>query len=620
MLTFLKNKLSDGGQVVYDYLFPETAKEFLKQNLSDERKKQLRRLLGAGRQQVRVRKINEAKYRLKNLGFQTEGYREMNALFQQSDDRVLKELAGWELALWHADQYNEEDAKSSLAILNQLKTDKLSSDQLRRRTILKVENLHLLGHTQEAKKTLKQTLSSQQHPDLYLAYANLELTSEDKLNWINKALDCYQINAVYLSDQEQFTVYDQLQSTGHTIATEQLTAKVTVIIPVYNAGEEVRTAIDSILKQTWSNIEVFVVDDCSTDQTETIVKQYEQRDQRIKFLKTPQNSGPYVARNIALQHATGDFVTINDADDWSHPQKLEKQVLHLLKNKNVMGNTSEQARATENLDFFRRGKPGEYIFSNMSSFMFRREAVLDKLGYWDSVRFAADSEFILRIKKVFGAQSVVELPIGPLSFQRQSANSLTGNSAFGYPGFFMGIRKEYREAQIDYHQKASSFYYSFPQKERPFKIPDPLLPNREVAKGEQRYFEQTYIADFRSSNPNLKFVIEDLLTYVQSKQRVALVQMYTYTLPPESSISHEVRDLMNNHSLQVVCYGEVIRTKKCLIQDISLLNHKQIYLPKISAEQIEVRSQSTASEKLDNLNWIKEYFEGPIKMTIGERN
>lgn len=60
----------------------------------------------------------------------------------------------------------------------------------------------------------------------------------------------------------------------------------------------------SILLQTWGNLEVLVVDDHSTDNTVEVVKDFMEKDSRVKLLQTPQNSGPYVARNIALREAT----------------------------------------------------------------------------------------------------------------------------------------------------------------------------------------------------------------------------------------------------------------------------------------------------------------------------
>ena len=607
MLTVIKNKLSDGGQVIYDYLVPRFFKDFLKNSLSDQSKDRLRKLLGAGRKQARMRKVNQAKYRLKNLGYQQSGYQEMLALFEQTTDPLLAEIAGFELALWHSDQYSDEDARKSLEILSQLRKEKITTEQKRRRAILTAENYDQLGRVDEAKTVLNQAIKEHAHPDLYLSYANLVDSVEDRLGWINKALLSYKIKEVYLDDKANLSYYDQLKTDQLESDTQQGQAKITVIIPVYNAGDQVRTAIDSILAQTWTNLEVLVVDDCSNDDTVEIVKSYLDKDSRVKFFQTPKNSGPYVARNIALQHATGDFVTINDADDWSHPEKLARQAKHLLTNPKVMGNTSEQARATEELTFYRRGKPGQYIFSNMSSFMFRRKQVLDKLGNWDSVRFAADSEFILRIKRIFGAKSVVELPIGPLSFQRQSADSLTGNSVFGFPGYFMGVRKEYRESQIYHHQTAKDLYYNYPQDKRPFQAPNPMLPEREVGKGESRLFDLIYCADFRETNPDLGVLYDELSYLIDPKLKLGVVQINQYELIPDQPISSTIRKLLNEHQVDVVCYGEKAKTAKIILRTPEALKHEQVYLPEIYADEVEIvpESELDPTRKTNLASFIK---------------
>src|SRR5699024_1158905 len=159
-----------------------------------------------------------------------------------------------------------------------------------------------------------------------------------------------------------------------------------------------------------------------------------------------------------------------DADDWSHEKKIEIQVRHLIENTHIMANTSEHARLTEDLTLYRSGTPGRYIFHNMSSTMLRRKQVMDKLGYLVSLRFAADGEFKRRLLKEFGKDSFVDLTSGPLSLPRQAVSSLTSSSAFGYNGFFMGVRKEYVESLEHYHHEADSLYYEYPLKERPFPV------------------------------------------------------------------------------------------------------------------------------------------------------
>ena len=101
------------------------------------------------------------------------------------------------------------------------------------------------------------------------------------------------------------------------------TPKVSAIIPVYNAEKYLCKALDSILAQTLDNIEIICVDDSSTDNSFQILKDYEQKDNRIKVLRQ-ENSFAGVARNNGLKMASGDYVIFLDADDYFAPEMLEK--------------------------------------------------------------------------------------------------------------------------------------------------------------------------------------------------------------------------------------------------------------------------------------------------------
>ena len=90
---------------------------------------------------------------------------------------------------------------------------------------------------------------------------------------------------------------------------------VSVIIPVYNSEKYLHICIESILKQTYSNFELILVNDGSTDRSEEICKKYSHRDMRIKVLTTS-NSGPGIARNMGLEIAQGDYITFIDSDDF----------------------------------------------------------------------------------------------------------------------------------------------------------------------------------------------------------------------------------------------------------------------------------------------------------------
>lgn len=100
--------------------------------------------------------------------------------------------------------------------------------------------------------------------------------------------------------------------------------KVSVIVPVYNAGPYLKQCIDSILNQTYHNIELILVNDGSTDGSATICESYRQVDQRVRLInKKLGGGGVGAARNSALPLITGEFVLFVDNDDWLEPNHIE---------------------------------------------------------------------------------------------------------------------------------------------------------------------------------------------------------------------------------------------------------------------------------------------------------
>lgn len=107
---------------------------------------------------------------------------------------------------------------------------------------------------------------------------------------------------------------------------------ISVIIPVYNVEKYIAKALLSICNQTYSNLQIVVVDDCSTDNTYQIIREIARSDSRILLLKNEVNSKIVKTLNFALQYAKGDFIARMDGDDISSPERLEKQLNFLIKN------------------------------------------------------------------------------------------------------------------------------------------------------------------------------------------------------------------------------------------------------------------------------------------------
>lgn len=91
---------------------------------------------------------------------------------------------------------------------------------------------------------------------------------------------------------------------------------VTVYIPTYNRVELLKRAVQSVQKQTYKNLEIIIVDDCSTDGTHDYLKLLKKEDKRVRYFLKEKNSGACVSRNIAIEHASGEFITGLDDDDY----------------------------------------------------------------------------------------------------------------------------------------------------------------------------------------------------------------------------------------------------------------------------------------------------------------
>ena len=106
--------------------------------------------------------------------------------------------------------------------------------------------------------------------------------------------------------------------------------KVSVILPVYQGEKTVKMAVKSIIKQTYKNIELIIINDGSTDGTEQIILKMMEKYSQIRYIKNEENRGVYFSRNIGIKESTGDFITMQDADDISDNYRIEKSVQHII--------------------------------------------------------------------------------------------------------------------------------------------------------------------------------------------------------------------------------------------------------------------------------------------------
>lgn len=116
---------------------------------------------------------------------------------------------------------------------------------------------------------------------------------------------------------------------------DELKIIVSVVIPAHNSESTVISAIDSVLRQEISNIEVIIVNDCSTDETEKVILGRYSQDPRVVMLTTEENLGGGGARNMGISHASGRYIAFLDADDSWEVGKLDEQLRILHKSPDV---------------------------------------------------------------------------------------------------------------------------------------------------------------------------------------------------------------------------------------------------------------------------------------------
>ena len=105
---------------------------------------------------------------------------------------------------------------------------------------------------------------------------------------------------------------------------------VSVVMPAYNSGKYIKDAIHSVLTQTYSDLELLIVNDASEDDTEEIIQSF--ADERIRYFKNTSSMGAALSRNYAIHHAKGRFIAFLDSDDLWKPEKLEKQLAFMQQN------------------------------------------------------------------------------------------------------------------------------------------------------------------------------------------------------------------------------------------------------------------------------------------------
>lgn len=332
--------------------------------------------------------------------------------------------------------------------------------------------------------------------------------------------------------------------------------RVTVIMSAYRPDEDTLHAVRSIIDQTWRDWELLVMDDASGAEYDDIFARIDALDERVTVVRATENAGTYVRRNEAIQRATGEFVTMQDSDDWSHPRRLELQVQHLLAHPDAPANLSSALRVTSDL-LFTQGR-GLYLRLAEPSLLFRRELVVGRIGYFDSTRKSADSEYRIRIGEAFGDEVPHLVTRGPLMLMRFDTASLSGSDLAD--GWTHPARVAYRSAYKRWSSAASAPHLPFPLEQRPYSAPTRITG----ANPDRGRVDTLVVADVRTGGPFDKNV-GTLRTMLQAEhaagRSTAILHapgfLHSAQEKPWSDAYHAIID--DGLALEVFALGETVQ-------------------------------------------------------------
>ena len=205
---------------------------------------------------------------------------------------------------------------------------------------------------------------------------------------------------------------------------------VSVIMPVFNAEPTLRKSVESVLRQTLTNLELVLVDDCSRDGSDRIMREYAGKDRRVKIVSQPANAGVAEARNAGLRAASGSHVAFLDSDDWWDPRKLELQLAQMQESGALVSYAGYQRVAEDGHLLSCVEPPAEIAYGDMlkSNHIGNLTGVYDRrLGDVPFVRMGHE-DYVFWLDRVRRAGHAVRVRHeGPLAFYLVRNGSVSSN-------------------------------------------------------------------------------------------------------------------------------------------------------------------------------------------------
>jgi glycosyltransferase involved in cell wall biosynthesis len=558
---------------------------------------------------IRIRSLGARELLARSGLRETAPYADLLAAARAGDDRWLRQrrrdirpsiLAGLAQTLAQQDML-PEDRTDALALYDLVRTA-LGADALPSGHQGLHAQLALAWQGPEQARRLLSAygqVSDGVRTDLELDLANPFAGAAPVLPWLTGFRKLLPDPPPALEDREGVPPFDRLTVADEVAGIEE-PQRISVIVTAFRPDEGLVTAVRSILDQSWRNVEVIIVDDASPPEFDAVLARAVALGGRIRLVKQPANLGTYEARNAGLDAAEGEFVAFQDSDDWSHPRRLELQVRPLLENRRRVATTSDGIGVSDDLLVTRPGVRRSRF--NPSSLLFRRALIMGRIGYFDRVRKAADSEYIGRMRAVYGERAVQHVESEPLALIRLSLGSLSRSEIRPY--WMHPARTAYMSAYQHWHTRiaarAAKPYRPRDGSSRPFAAPDHLLLARDENAGRPRY-DVVLVADWRFLGGTQLSALEEVRALIARGLRVAIMQLESLRPPARRRwpLCAPLQQLVNDGRVDQVLPGDENRAELVIVRHAAVLQFPPDDPCRLHARQVLVVADEAPARLAD---------------------
>lgn len=544
-------------------------------------------------------------------GLGNEAIKHLDRTMKSEGSNVPQKIAAaWGLARLYAGKGDEVAALGKLRFIRESigATKALLPSMKVFAPALEVDQLTKVGQLETAKRVLFDAAKKRARIEYDFLECNIwakekgQQSSLNRLDVINRHLASGGFHPLRLIKPDIGLCIDNVTSFTKDCEEAKTGPFVSVILPAFNAAETIEFAMRSVLEQTWSNLELVVVDDASTDGTPEIVAQIRSFDARVRLVRHERNRGVYAAQNTGLNLAVGELLTVHGADDWSHSQRLEVQVKDIIAH-GRRSNTTDAVRVNREFCFETKPQSGGQIVTNLSSLLVTR-TTLSTLGGWDEVRFSADAELKSRLELIYGSEPHRLNRLLPLAFLLTAETTLTKVKATSIALGKFGARGEYKASSEHWRKlEGRGGNLRLPRHPRPFPVPRICL-HRDNSPVE---FELLYITNLQMKEEVLSNNISGWRT---ASERGVYQGLYHWPsmLYVEAGQATSARQAIHENVVHVAVWGERMRCSVLVVEHAHLLEHSPDLLPEIEAQlcvvRDDLREDASAIKSIENLRKV----------------